>query len=379
MFPVFLAGGLAVQMEQELGFTPAGLGVAAAAYFAVSALASVPVGRLVERYGPTNTARAGILLAAGCLAAVGTLARSFPLLVVFLAVGGLANALGQLASNASLAMHVRPGRQGLSFGLKQAAIPVSQLFAGASVPAVALTAGWRWAFVLAAVVAAVALPLVPKESAKPRGERAQPRQRATSALAVIGLAAALGAGSAGALGSFLVDSAVGRGIEPALAGLALMLGGGICTASRISAGWLADRRTGGHVAMIAVMLALGAAGLVLLAVPHPAALVLGVVLGFGLGWSWPGLLNFAVVRLHPQAPAAATSITQTGVYTGGCIGPLWFGFVATAYDYPVAWTIGAVTMLAAAGLMVVGSRALARHAVSAPNPPGPAVSSSDRR
>ena len=33
---------------------------------------------------------------------------------------------------------------------------------------------------------------------------------------------------------------------------------------------------------------------------QPAALVAGVVLGFGLGWSWPGLMNFAVVRLHPR-------------------------------------------------------------------------------
>ena len=28
-------------------------------------------------------------------------------------------------------------------------------------------------------------------------------------------------------------------------------------------------------------------------------------LGFGLGWAWPGLLQFAVVRLNPSAPAAA--------------------------------------------------------------------------
>jgi MFS family permease len=355
-------------MEQELGFTPAGLGVAVSAYFAVSAFASVPVGRLVERYGPTGTARTAIVLAAACLLAVGGLARSFPLLVVVLAGGGLANALGQLASNASLAQHVQPGRQGVSFGLKQAAIPVSQLLAGASVPAVALTVGWRWAFVLAAVVSVVALPLVPSEPAEPTTPRTEPKERATSALVVIGLAAMLGAGSAGALGSFLVDSSVDRGIDPGPAGLTLTLGGAICAGSRISAGWLADRRGRGHVAMIAIMLAVGAAGLALLAVPGSSALVIGVVLGFGFGWSWPGLLNFAVVRLHPQAPAAATSITQTGVYAGGCVGPLWFGFVATAYDYRVAWLIGAVAMLAAAALMVVGSRALARHAVTALSP-----------
>ncbi len=113
--------------------------------------------------------------------------------------------------------------------------------------------------------------------------------------------------------------------------------------------------------MMAAMLAVGAVGVALLAVPGEAALVAGVVLGFGLGWAWPGLLNFAVVRLHPQAPAAATSITQTGVYAGGGAGPLTFGLVAAAYGYPTAWLCGSVAMLGAAGLMVVGSRALSRR------------------
>ena len=82
------------------------------------------------------------------------------------------------------------------------------------------------------------------------------------------------------------------------------------------------------------LLAVGAAGLALLAVPGTPALAVGVLLGFGLGWSWPGLMNFAVVRLHPQAPAAATSITQTGVYAGGCLGPLSLGAVAAARRLP---------------------------------------------
>ena len=113
--------------------------------------------------------------------------------------------------------------------------------------------------------------------------------------------------------------------------------------------------------MIAGLLAAGAVGLGLLAVPGTVPLVAGVVIGFGLGWSWPGLMNFAVVRLHPQAPAAATSITQTGVYAGGCLGPLCLGGVATAADYPTMWVVAAVAMLAAAALMIVGSRLLGRH------------------
>jgi predicted MFS family arabinose efflux permease len=108
--------------------------------------------------------------------------------------------------------------------------------------------------------------------------------------------------------------------------------------------------------VIAGLLAVGAAGLALLATPFPP--VVGVVLGFGFGWSWPGLMNFAVVRLHPQSPAAATSITQTGVYAGGCVGPLGLGALAAATSYAVMWTVAATAMVGAAVLMLLGSRML---------------------
>ncbi|MDT5031738.1 MAG: hypothetical protein QOC94_1909, partial [Actinoplanes sp.] len=161
--PVFLVGGLAVQIGADLNFRPAGLGLAVSAYFGATALASVPAGALVERYGSTAIARCGIALSASSLLAVAALARSLWSLVLILALGAGANAMGQLASNTSLSRHVPVRRQGLSFGVKQAAIPVSTLLAGAAVPLVALTLGWRWAFVFAAVAAVAALWLVPVE------------------------------------------------------------------------------------------------------------------------------------------------------------------------------------------------------------------------
>ncbi|MEU4401354.1 MFS transporter [Micromonospora orduensis] len=359
VLPVFLLGGLAVQMGADIGFSPAGLGVAVAVYFGVSALASVPSGRLVERYGPAVVARCGILLASGSMLAVAALARSYPVLVGLLALSAAANALGQLASNAALAQHVPARRQGLSFGVKQAAIPVSTLLAGAAVPTVALTAGWRWAFVVAAGAALTTLPLVPRQEPGPARRAGGGRTgRATGALVVVGAAATLAAAAANALGTFLVDSAAARGLSPGLAGLTLTLGSAVCVVARVGAGWLADRRASGHVALIAAMLVVGAVGLGLLALTGAVPLVAGVVLGFGLGWAWPGLMNFAVVRLHPQAPATATSITQTGVYAGGCLGPLTLGPLAAHLGYPTMWSTAAVSMLLAAALMLVGSRLL---------------------
>ncbi|RLP85784.1 MFS transporter [Micromonospora sp. BL4] len=366
VLPVFLLGGLAVQMGADLGFSPAGLGLAVAVYFGVSALASVPSGRLVERFGPALVARCGIVLAAGSMLAMAVLARSYPVLVALLALSAAANALGQLASNAALAQHVPTRRQGLSFGVKQAAIPVSTLLAGVAVPTIALTAGWRWAFVAAAGAALTTLPAVPRQlPGRARRADAKRAGRATTALVVIGVAATLAAAAANALGTFLVDSAAARGLSPGLAGLTLTLGSAVCVAARVGAGWLADRRTSGHVALIAAMLVVGAGGLGLLALTGTVPLVVGVVLGFGLGWAWPGLVNFAVVRLHPQAPAAATSITQTGVYAGGCLGPLSLGPLAAHLGYPAMWTTAAVSMLLAAALMLVGSRLLTRIAAGA--------------
>jgi predicted MFS family arabinose efflux permease len=370
--PVFLVGGLAVQIGDELGFSPAGLGLAVSAYFGASALASVPAGALVERYGSTTVSRSGIALAAASLLGIAVAARSLWSLIAIMALGAGANAAGQLASNASLARHVPPRRQGLSFGVKQAAIPVSTLLAGAAVPAVALTLGWRWAFVLAAVAACAAIPAVPADHDGGKRARGTGGQRATGALVVIGVAATLAAGAANALGTFLVDSAVARGIAPGPAGLALTLGGAVCMAARIAGGWQADRRPHRQSGVIAAVLVCGAVGLLLLAVPGTLALVAGVVLGFGLGWSWPGLLNFAVVRLHPQAPAAATSITQTGVYAGGCLGPLGLGSLAAAAGYPTMWTVAAMAMVVA-GVLMLGGNALLHRRVAA------AVNSSGRR
>lgn len=361
VLPVFLTGALAVQLSRDLAFDPSGLGLVVALYFGVSALCSLPVGMVVERFGARVTSRIAVVGAAVLMAALGLGARSYVALVVLLLCGAWCNVMGQLSSNLTLARSVPAHRMGLSFGVKQAAIPAATLLAGLAVPAVALTVGWRWAYGIGALLALAALFACPRADARPPA-RAAKGDRATGALAVIGAASGLAAGTATALGIFLVASAVDRGIDPGLAGLVLTLGSVVGLSARLLHGWLADRRTGGHVAVVAASLASGAAGFVLLAVPGTPALVVGVVLAFGLGWAWPGLLQFAVVRLNPSAPAAATSIVQVGVYAGGFAGPIVFGSLATHAGFPTAWTVNAVVMLVSAALMLVGRRMLVAHA-----------------
>lgn len=93
---------------------------------------------------------------------------------------------GQLASNLTLSRYVPAHRLGLSFGIKQAAIPLATLLAGAAVPAVALTLGWRWAYGIGAVLALAALLISPRDTVGRERTPATPGERATGALSVIG-------------------------------------------------------------------------------------------------------------------------------------------------------------------------------------------------
>lgn len=365
VLPVFLTGALAVQIRAELGFGQTGLGIAVAAFFGAAALTSAVAGRFAEHLGPTTAMRAAALLAGVAMVAVAALARSLPVLLVCLAVGGVANALAQPATNLYLARRVRSARQGIAFGVKQSAIPASTLLGGAAVPLVALTIGWRWAFVGAGAVSTVLAAARPTEATEgplsPKRPDAAGRGAVDTSLrplVVLAVGCGLGAAAAGTLGSFLVSAAVDAGLGEGEAGV-LAAGCGLAgILTRIGAGGLADRRSGRHLAAVARMLALGAVGYLLLATTRPGLLIVGALLGYCLGWGWPGLFNMAIVRNNPAAPGAASGITQTGTYTGAVLGPLLFGIAAEHASYGVAWTGTAITSLAAAGVVVVGRRLL---------------------
>ncbi|MBA2691186.1 MAG: MFS transporter [Rubrobacter sp.] len=362
VLPAFLTGGLAVQIKDELGFGTAYLGLAVAIFFASAALASVVMGRFVERVGSHTGMRLAAATSAASLLGVALFARSWTALVLCLVVGGLANAMAHPSANLSIAREVPSGRQALSFGIKQASIPTATLLAGLAVPAVAATLGWRWAFVGGAILAlGISLSVRGEDHVPPpktKGERnGDARYRA---LAVLALGIGLGSTAATPLGAFIVGSSVESGIRVETAGLLLAAGSAFSIVVRIVFGYLADSMSGGRLRLVAGMLAVGVLGFSLLATGSPGAIVAGTLLAFGAGWGWPGLFNFAVVHSSPAAPAAATGITQTGASSGAALGPLIFGFVVEATSYGVAWMVCGGISLAALAAILVGRRMLLR-------------------
>lgn len=372
IFPPFLLGAMAVQIREDLEFSEAGIGLGVGAFFLTASGLSAVLGRRAERTGGGPALRLAALWAgtAQLLVAVG--ARSLTALIAVLAFAGGANALGQPAANLVIARALPAHRQGIGFAVKQSAIPFSTFLGGLAVPALALTVGWRWAFVSAAALALAAAFLVPvagpavDDSARPDPSDRRPgnvgagRRLPLPIMAVLALGAALGAAAAGTLGAFLVSAGVDAGLSEGRAGVALSVGSGLGIVCRLWAGVLADRRTGGHLRWVATMLALGALGYLLFATGEPGLFLAGLPLAFGAGWAWPGLFNLAIVLANPASPAAATGVTQTGTYLGAVLGPLLFGLVAEHLSFAWSWTLAATTSLLAAGAIWTGRRML-RH------------------
>lgn len=267
VLPVFLVGGLAVQIRDELGFGTAALGIAVSLFFTTQALSSALVGRIVERVGSRRSMQVAALGSAASLLCIALFAGSRNGLIGFLVLGGLANAASQVAANLALARGVRTGRQGLAFGMKQAAIPAATLLSGLAVPLVGITIGWRWAFIGCALGALATACTIPNTSEGAVRHHTNEPGGDMRPMPLILLALGIGLGSAAAvpLGAFIVASGVDAGLRVESAGILLAAGGVVGIVVRLALGWLADRRSAGHLRIVAGMLIAGTAGFVLLA------------------------------------------------------------------------------------------------------------------
>lgn len=368
--PVFLVGGLAVQIRADLGLPVGHIGIFSAVYFGASSLMSSFAGRLAERTGAPFAMRASTLVAGAGLAGI-ALAPSEAALVAFLALGGLAGAVGQVAANLFLTTSTDPSRQGLAFGIKQSAIPAATLLAGLAVPLVALTVGWRWAFAAGTVTACVVAVAIRAPGARTLVRNPLPARRPEAplvALAVLSAGGGLAASAANSLGTFLVDSTVAAGIAEGNAGLMAAVGSAAGLTTRVVAGWFADRVTSGRLLWVSLLLTAGALGYGAMATRNTAVLLPATLVCFVGGWGWPGLFNFSVVLRNPGAPAAATGVTQTGVYLGGVLGPLAFGQVAQHVSYTAAWLMNAAIAALGAAAIVVARRMLLAGAAPSRRP-----------
>lgn len=374
--PPFLVGAQAVLIMRELDFGPGRLGMAVSTFFAVAAVCTILAGSWFGSWSsPMGRLICGLLVAAGGLG-VATQVHAWSWLVVAMAVLGAGNAACQGTSNRTVASVLPPHRRGLGFGLKQSAVPAAIMLGGLAVPTTTVLFGWRSTFLVTGTIGLVvalsgAAALVLSGVRKPRrrgagtgtttpetapyGARRHTgvqRQRMVAdrapwgPLLLCGLAITFASSSANFIGAYLASWAHEVGLTVGQAGLLMAAGSGSSILVRVLTGIQADRRHGGNLSVVATMTMIGAACLTVIgSVAEPWAVIAFGFLAFALGWSWPGLMLYAVARVGRDAPTQASSVVQAGAFVGGALGPVSFGLLVSSLGYHGAWLAAAASFL----------------------------------
>jgi predicted MFS family arabinose efflux permease len=366
VLPIHLTGALAPELQDELGFGDAQLGLAVALAFAASALLTAPGGSFTDRAGPRQALRLAAVFSAIGLVVLAS-APVYGLLLLGLVLSTPGNAIAQPGANVLIAEGVGISRRGMALGIKQSAIAVSTALSGVASLVLAETLGWRWAYGAAIAVAGIAFLLVPevrtggRASAAHRPETPDPGRRpedrtAVRAAALTGFA---GAAAVASIGTFLVRAAQDAGFAASTGRLVLTGGSALLIVLRIGWGALADRGRVDPDRAVVRLLVGGTVGYLLLSTGTLPGFVLGAALAFGAGWSWPGLLFLALVRRFPLAAGRPSGQVQRGMFVGAMIGPFLFGVVADSVSFTVAWWMSAGWGLLAA----VAAQRVVRSAV----------------
>lgn len=355
--PVFLVGGLAVQIRADLGFSETRLGAAVTGTFVMAALTGPLGGRLADRIGARRSVLVGAALSSTALAGIALAARSWTALALFLALAGLSFAFVDPGLAILITGSVTPRSHGLAFGIKEASIPAATLAAGLAVPSVALTLGWRWAFAMGAIPLAILLTLLPRlgpapdrqtgRSFAPTDRRPPPRRRVMQ----VAIAATFASTAASGVGVFLTESAVAMGFSPGAAGWLLAAGSLAGVLTRVLVGVRADRSGGPQIGAIAAMMAIGAMAMAAAGGGNPVLLTIGTLGAFSAGWGWSGLLFLSLVRASPAAPGAIAGVGLAGLAVGNAMGPLAFGALAEGASFAAAWLAAGVAAAVGAVLM----------------------------
>jgi predicted MFS family arabinose efflux permease len=354
VFPGFAVGALSVQMSEEFGVGEAKYGWALGSFFLAAAAGSVVTGRAAQRFGPRRQITFILLAAVAVQLAIALAANSFAGLVGAMLLLGFLNSGNQTAINLAISQAQLP-RLGLAISIKQSGMPAAAMLSGLAVPALALTVGWRWAYVGGAALALAALVAVrllivdvPDVGTQRRGELGSSR----SSLVTLAVASGFLAFCAGALTAWIVGSGVDAGLGEGGAGLVLSFGAGLGILVRMSWGFRLDSITWRPLLGAGAMMLLGSAGFGLLILGSSTIHVFGALLAFGAGWIWPVFTNFAIVRVNPVGAARATGITQMGVYVGVFSGPLVGGWVIGAWGYSAMWFLVMIAALIGSVLVI---------------------------
>jgi len=351
---VFTPPVLAPAAQAEVGAHASAVGIVTALIYLSATLSALLSGRAIGRHGPMRMSQASLALSG---AGLGLMATANLVLVVFGAlVIGVGYGQVTPSSSAILVERTPPNLRAFIFSLKQTGVPIGGAVAGAMLPALMHSLGWRPAALLCAgICIASALALQPMRIRVDRGARtagetsggglfapmrlvlSQPRLRE------MGLASFTYSGMQMCLGSFLVvflheHARFGLSSAGAALSTAMIAGiGGRLFWGAVADNWIKPRLLLG---LLGVGMSLAAFAMALVMATWPAALVFLLSALFGataVGWNGVYLSEVAHIA-PPGRAAAATGASLALTYSGVMVLPsLFWAIVAMSGSYASAF------------------------------------------
>lgn len=360
MIPPFTIATLAPDIRSTFALGDREIGWLVAAFFGSSAVLSRRAGAIAERDGASTSLVISAVMCTISIAGLGLASPNAGMLYVWCVTAGVGNAFAHVSVNLRFVRGVTIHRRGVTFGVKQAAIPVASLASGLAVPLARLLGRWQLVFLVFAVLSASVLMWASIETRSfvaPIGRGASASLRAPlpsrGVLVLIALGALLAVGATTVVAAFLVIAGIAGSLTPTGAALTLVAGSLVAIGSRVGFGWLVDRRVArgqrtGAPSLIVGALLTSMAFLVLMDASIPWRFSVGATIGLGMGWAWHGLIDYSVVRLYPASPGRATGISQAGAYLGGILGPAFGGVYFETFGFETAWRLCALSVACSA-------------------------------
>ena len=346
---------IGVDIQNKFGLGPAGFGAVFAAVGLGSAVALIPAGMLVDRFGarPVLVVGAAIDLCAYLAASVAPNAALFAAAIF---VAGIGSSAVPVAGMSSLLREFPPERRGIALGWRQLAVPMGGAIGAAALPLLAHVGGVRLALIVTAFATASTASVFAWLSAAGGGTAR--RMRLDGALTARGMRPLLVVGllyvyALGASLTYIVAAARDDGLGKAEAGALFVVLNLSAAASRLVWGRMADR--GGGTRRVRTLIDCGmlgaVAGLAMAPVLHVGLLVavpVTVALGFGC-FGWNGVLYVTAGELvGPDRAARAVGVASTMVFGAGSLAAPVSGLVAEHAGYDVMWLTAAASSAAGA-------------------------------
>ena len=346
---------IGVEIQNKFGLGPAGFGAVFAAVGLGSAVALIPAGMLVDRFG----ARPVLLIGAAinfCAYLAASAAPNAALFAAAVFLAGIGSSAVPVAGMSSLLREFPPHRRGIALGWRQLAVPLGGAIGAAALPLLAHIGGVRLALIVTAVATASTASVFAWLSAAGGGTAR--RMRLDGALTARGMRSLLVVGllyvyALAAALTYIVAAARDDGLGKTEAGALFVVLNLSAAASRLVWGRIADRGGGNRRVRTLIdcgMLA-AVAGLAMAPVLHVGvvlAVPVTIALGFGC-FGWNGVLYVTAGELvGPDRAARAVGVASTMVFGAGALAAPVSGLVAEHAGYDVMWLTAAVSSAAGA-------------------------------